>query len=177
MMGATARDKLLQCQVNLEAALERNTVAKARMRDRVDRWLSRGSSVGSPAAVVLDNHRDLADALGNLLRGAGISATICHAPSELRSAASAPGAHFDLAMIDVALGDNEPTGMEVAEELRRAFPDVQIVIVSGVVPERLADIQAAMPGVRVLSKPFTSEQVLEIVRAALPGKLRQTVYG
>jgi two-component system NtrC family sensor kinase len=56
------------------------------------------------------------------------------------------------------------SGIQLARELRERWPDLRVVLMSGYTAEPL---EAADAGLVLLPKPFTADELLEHVRAAL----------
>jgi CheY-like chemotaxis protein len=75
----------------------------------------------------------------------------------------------DLILSDICMPIK--TGLEVVRELRREFPEVKIVAMSGSSwpgDDFLADAKAC-GAVATLAKPFQPNELLEVVRAVLQG--------
>jgi CheY-like chemotaxis protein len=79
-------------------------------------------------------------------------------------------APVDLVLTDIYMPGQD--GLATIRHLRREWPDVKIITMSGGVragPGDLNEAAAAMGATRTLSKPFDKDQLLEAVRAVLPG--------
>jgi DNA-binding NtrC family response regulator len=63
----------------------------------------------------------------------------------------------------------EMTGVKLAEELSLARPDMRVLYMTGYAGAALSQAQSALrnPEERVIQKPFTSDALLDRVRAAL----------
>lgn len=114
--------------------------------------------------LVVDDDRDNADSLAELLEMEG------HTVSTAYSAAEAEAAYakndFDLAFIDVIMPGK--SGLDSFLEIRRARPGAKVFMMTGYSVEQL--IQQAMDrgALGVLSKPVDIGQVLEAVDHARP---------
>jgi signal transduction histidine kinase len=75
------------------------------------------------------------------------------------------GAHFDLVLTDVLMP--EVGGVELAREVAAADPSCQVLFMSGYSDESPVYRLSVEPGVRLLSKPFTPDQLLREVRRVL----------
>jgi len=79
-------------------------------------------------------------------------------------------APIDLVLTDIYMPGQD--GLATIRRLRREWPGVKIITMSGGVragPGDLNEAAAAMGATRTLSKPFDKDQLLEAVRAVLPG--------
>lgn len=73
---------------------------------------------------------------------------------------------IDLVLTDVVMPDMN--GRHLATALRRRFPDVQLVFMSGYTNDELS-AEALPEGARFLQKPFASGDLADLVRASLAG--------
>lgn len=74
----------------------------------------------------------------------------------------------DLIIADIIMPEKE--GLETIMELRRDFPDVRIIAISGggqVAPEPYLVLAKQLGASRTLAKPFEREELLEAVQALL----------
>ncbi len=74
----------------------------------------------------------------------------------------------DLVLLDVYLPDAD--GVETIARLIRAFPDVRVVAMSGggfVSKQTTLDLARRLGARRTLSKPFSRQELLEVVREVL----------
>lgn len=74
----------------------------------------------------------------------------------------------DLIVTDINMPNAD--GMEVMMQVRRSAPDLPVVAISGggLLPkETLLDTAGVLGAVAVVEKPFTAEEILEVVRGAL----------
>jgi len=72
---------------------------------------------------------------------------------------------FDLAILDMVMPGM--SGLDLATELGRAYPSIEILYISGYVGSLAADALARRTPDRVLLKPFTEEAFLDRVRMVL----------
>ena len=76
----------------------------------------------------------------------------------------------DLVICDLFMPEMD--GVEVLRELRRDYPDLQVVAISGGAYQgkvQLLDVAKGLGAVAVLEKPFELEQLLGVVRGVLQG--------
>lgn len=108
----------------------------------------------SATVLVADDNRGFAELCRALLEDAGYRVVTTY--SGLATIAAAGQEPIDLALLDVLIP--EVSGDAVAERLRQAQPGLPIILMTG----NAADF-ATGAGLPVLRKPFTREQLLEIV--------------
>jgi CheY-like chemotaxis protein len=77
------------------------------------------------------------------------------------------GEPIDLVFSDIVM-PGRMTGYDVAEWIRARKPDLKVVLASGYSNMPLA-AKEAVPGIRVLGKPCTREQLAHAFRQALHG--------
>jgi len=116
--------------------------------------------------LVIDDHPDILTALRRVLEGAGHTVTEApDGPTALRWFAGQPR---DLVVTDIYMPGMD--GIELIVRLRETFPQVPVVAMSGGGPLYKGHVLGAaskLGGIRVLAKPFTSDQVLTVVDEAL----------
>ncbi len=79
-------------------------------------------------------------------------------------------AAVDLVLTDIYMPGQD--GIATIRRLRREWPAVKIITMSGGLragPGDLNAVAAALGATRTLSKPFAKDELLEVVRAVLPG--------
>ena len=82
--------------------------------------------------LVVDDLSDWRKTLGGLLREAGYEVNVAASLTEAR--ASLKSAPFDLAIVDVRMDEtdeNNTEGLDLAAEIKRRWPAVKIVIITG----------------------------------------------
>jgi two-component system nitrogen regulation response regulator NtrX len=113
--------------------------------------------------LILDDDRDLRDILCELLESEGamfLGAASFDEVVQLGSKALA----CDLVVLDVNLGPNSPSGVDVYRWLIQQGYQGRIVFMTGHA-QTYPGIQAAFDvGVEVLGKPFSIEKILELVK-------------
>ncbi len=118
--------------------------------------------------LVVDDDHDICEVLEMGLTHAGHEVRIAaDGASALRLARAEP---FDLIITDIFMPGKE--GIETIMEIRRDFPAVKVVAMSG--GGRTGDLHylrdaVALGAVRTLRKPFGRAELLDAVRAALGG--------
>jgi CheY-like chemotaxis protein len=109
--------------------------------------------------LVADDNREFAELLRALLEDAGY--TVVTAYSGLAAIAAVEQQPVDGAVLDVLIP--EISGDAVAERLRQLSPGLPIVLMTG-----NGDLFARAAGLPVLHKPFTREELIEIVQRLVP---------
>lgn len=77
-------------------------------------------------------------------------------------------AHFDVVITDILMPDQE--GLETIRELRRNFPEVKIIAISGggyLGTLNFLDVAVRFGAQSTLQKPFSLRQILETIRTLL----------
>lgn len=80
--------------------------------------------------------------------------------------AAAPGA-VDLIVADVRMP--EMSGLELAVEVRRSWPEMPIGLMSGQPPEELESTHRELAGLPFLRKPFGAAGLIELVDTLAAG--------
>ncbi len=116
--------------------------------------------------LVIDDDDRFRSMLEQMLTKAGYEvATAANGHAGLQLQRAAPAA---LVITDLIMPEKE--GMETIMELRRSFPAVRIIAISGGGRHGTQDflpVAAKLGAARTLAKPFTRDELLEAVRAAL----------
>lgn len=117
--------------------------------------------------LVVDDEPDLCDLISRMLVRAGHKVT-CAGDGDEASRVIATQ-KFDLVLTDVIMPEKD--GIEVIGELRRKQPNVRIVAMSGgghVALDQYLKIAKGMGAHNVLQKPFSSDELLAALEAAMP---------
>jgi CheY-like chemotaxis protein len=76
----------------------------------------------------------------------------------------------DLVITDLIMPEKE--GIETIRELRKDYPDLKIIAISGggniIAPTEYLNIAQRLGVQKTLSKPFKTEEILEAIRQLLP---------
>ncbi len=113
--------------------------------------------------LVIDDERDVADILGDVLTRDGHQVVVCS--DGAAGLARFERERFDLVITD--LGMPGMSGWEVARLVKLARPGLPVVMITGW-GDRIDPAEAASRGVDVLvSKPFKRDQIRELVNSAL----------
>ena len=125
------------------------------------------SEVGLVAGIlVVDDDDDLREIMSELLRSYGVERCIVAATLAEVEENAAVALATSLALVDVNLGARQPTGLDVERWLRRNGYRGRVVFLTGHAADDPRVKQAlATEGTRVVSKPISSAQLMELARA------------
>ncbi|MEL7099438.1 MAG: ATP-binding protein [Pseudomonadota bacterium] len=120
--------------------------------------------------LVIEDNGELGDMVVRQLQSLGYDAQACvDMETALEAAAQAGG--FDIVLSDVLLSDGA-RGPVVVDHLKRQYPDMQAVFMTGYAPDSDA-ISGMIDAARfVLAKPFNVEQLAEVMRRAAAARHR-----
>ena len=111
--------------------------------------------------LVIDDDEDIRDILAEMLTHAGYD--VVEASSGGEGIRLYRQALFDLVITDLVMPDKD--GLEVLMELRKDFPEVKIITLSGNTYGRSSlETSKALGAARTLRKPFSEDQLLQAVR-------------
>jgi DNA-binding NtrC family response regulator len=120
--------------------------------------------------LVVDDNPQARDILRKRLEPAGY--TVAEAPGIDTAREQLKRADPEVVIVDLVLPGTG--GEQLIAELDRRHDRYRVVAISGA-PERLAELAVRYPHVRSLPKPFTTEQLLGVVSAALADPVRPTL--
>jgi two-component system, cell cycle sensor histidine kinase and response regulator CckA len=121
---------------------------------------------GTGTVLLVEDDPSVRHITARILRRQGYVVVEAGRPSEARAACET-GDQIDLLLTDLVMP--EMTGVKLAEELILARPGLRVLYMTGYAGAALNQAQSgvAMPDERVIQKPFTSDGLLDRVRAAL----------
>ena len=117
--------------------------------------------------LVIDDEPALREILSRVLAGAGHHVTGAGNGKEASKALAA--AAFDVVLTDVIMPEKD--GMQVISELRKKFPEIRIIAMSGgghVSRDQYLKIAKGLGAHAVLEKPFANQQLLATIEALVP---------
>jgi len=103
--------------------------------------------------LIVDDDRDLAEGLAEVLQHSGYRTHIAHNLAEARELV---GPRLDAAIVDVSLPDG--SGLNLAQELFERL-SARVILISGYEPD--PTVGSAGQRVKLLNKPFSPETLLE----------------
>ena len=118
--------------------------------------------------LVIDDDANLLSILAEMLTTAGYE--VVEASNGKDGVRLYRQALFDLVVTDLLMPEKD--GLEVVMELRKDFPQVKIITVSGggAYGNSSLDTSKLLGAVRTLRKPFTEDQLLQAVQEVLESK-------
>lgn len=114
--------------------------------------------------LIVDDNRDLAEGLADVLEAQGYHAVIEQTAQEARAQFANGG--FDFVFLDMKLPDGN--GLDLFYEFHTASPDTRILIMTGFRLDQLLQQLVRDGAVGILRKPFVMDQVLRLVKQAEP---------
>jgi signal transduction histidine kinase/ActR/RegA family two-component response regulator len=123
-----------------------------------------GRASGETVLVVEDN-RGVRDYAAEALQEAGFVVLEAASAGEARAVVAA-GTGFDLLFTDVVLG-NGTNGRELADEFRAVRPDLPVLFTTGYTRNAIVHAGRLDPGVDLLEKPFTQQDLVRRIRELL----------
>ena len=120
-----------------------------------------GAAASAPVIYVVDDSPDLAEMLEVFLQGAGYPTRVFCEPVAALTALGGASPKPKLLVTDFEMpGMN---GMELIQQCRALHPRLKVISASGHLPEAENADYPSKPD-RVLSKPYTTRQLVEVVR-------------
>ena len=137
--------------------------------DHVQHYSSRHPRDSSPASgtiLLVEDDPSVRHITARILRRHGYIVVEASRPSEAR-AISETGDNVDLLLTDLVMP--EMTGVKLADELTLGRPGLRVLYMTGYAGAALNQAQSELldPEERVIQKPFTSDALLDRVRAAM----------
>jgi CheY-like chemotaxis protein len=120
---------------------------------------------GRPTVLVVEDDACLLQLLVSMLASGGFDTVAAGRAAEGLSLVRQHCGAFDLAIIDMVMPGM--SGLDLATDLEREYPNLKILYISGYVGSLAADALSRRTPDRVLLKPFTHQTLLERVRMLL----------
>ncbi|AMY12369.1 Blue-light-activated protein [Luteitalea pratensis] len=121
------------------------------------------AAAGPRRVVVADDEPGLRLLLVATLRGAGYE--VLQATNGLEALRLCEKGRVDLLLTDLVMPDHE--GLETIRRMRQQCPDIPVVAMSGAFDGGFLEVARAMGAAAVIQKPFTPDQVVQVVGRAL----------
>lgn len=120
---------------------------------------------GKPRVLVVEDDRCLLQLLVRSLAGGGFDTVAAGGAADGLALVRERQGAFDLALIDLVMPGM--SGLDLATDLHREYPGIEILYTSGYTGSLAADALSRRAPDRVLLKPFTKHALLERVRMLL----------
>jgi DNA-binding NtrC family response regulator len=119
----------------------------------------------SGTILIVDDESSLRKVLSDLLKMRGYSSdAVATGPEAMESVRSR---QYDVAIVDLRLGEDQMTGMEVIRSIKGCAPDTECVVLTAN-PTQQSAIQAVNLGAySYIEKPFNYEKLLETIKNAI----------
>jgi CheY-like chemotaxis protein len=121
----------------------------------------------SCSILVVDDEPELRDLMTRVLNRGGHRVTC--AANGLEASRAVANQHFDVVVTDVIMPEKD--GIQVINELRRKYPQVKIIAMSGgghVSRDQYLKIAKGLGAHALLEKPFSNDELLATVEALAP---------
>jgi two-component system cell cycle sensor histidine kinase/response regulator CckA len=121
-------------------------------------------SVGSEVVLVVDDEAAVRAPIARMLKHLGYFVLEASNGEDALQVISDYGGPVHLVISDVRMPEMD--GAELANMLRSAFPDMSLLLISGVGAHAVS-VSQAIEGCRFLAKPFTLDELAMTVRSLL----------
>ncbi|MFN3410172.1 MAG: response regulator [Limisphaerales bacterium] len=142
------------------------TVQAANDTSFIARTATTGTTSGGERILVVEDEPVLRDFVRTSLQAHGYEVLEAGDGLEALRVAAAHPDKIDLLLTDMVM-PNGMTGTQLAEQLRRARPDLRVLFSSGYSEELVGSPGKLAPGINFLPKPFDVRKLLKTVRACL----------
>lgn len=115
--------------------------------------------------LIVDDESSLRKVLGDLLRLRGYSPDPVATGAE--AVAAAKEKQHDAAIVDLGLGEEEMTGLDVIQEIKRCSPRTECIVLTGMPSEESAAQATSLGAYAYLRKPFDVAELLQTIAKAL----------
>jgi two-component system nitrogen regulation response regulator NtrX len=115
--------------------------------------------------LIVDDEADIRTQVAGILEDSGFQTRQASNSTEVLDAMA--GRQPALIILDVWLGDSEKDGLQTLEEIRRDYPDQQVVMISGHATFDMAVSATKMGAYDFITKPFKSDVLIHTVERAL----------
>jgi signal transduction histidine kinase len=123
---------------------------------------------GTDTVLLVEDEIALRNLVQILLAEAGYHVIAAATPQEALALGSAPGVAIDLLLTDVVMPSM--SGPQLATELLRRRPDIQVLYMSGYIGDALTEHGLDDAAAALIHKPFKPEQLLKLVRDLLDAR-------
>ncbi|GAB4295071.1 MAG: sigma-54 dependent transcriptional regulator [Roseovarius sp.] len=115
--------------------------------------------------LIVDDERDIRELISDILRDEGYATRVAGSSEECMAAIAAepPG----LLILDIWLKDSNMDGIDILKIVKRDYPDVPVVIISGHGNIEIAVAAIKQGAYDFIEKPFNIDQLLVVIRRAM----------
>ncbi len=126
------------------------------------------AAAGGENVLVVEDEAPLRNAMGRILRSAGYRTSLAASAEEAQALFDADPGSVDLVLTDVIMPGK--SGTRMAADLRSVKPSQRFLLVSGFTGDQLEVEGLGRADMRLLRKPYNTEQLIAAVRDALRGE-------
>ena len=116
--------------------------------------------------AVLEDNITIGEMLQQGLKLEGHTVVVYYSPTEFLAKVIEPttaSTSFDLVIVDLFFSEGI-SGGEVIHQVRQTFPDLPVIFIAAGSSWQIEAARRAVPGVRVLRKPFSLTTLLAMIR-------------
>lgn len=120
-----------------------------------------------PSILIVDDEAELCDVMHEVLTARGYA--VERAADGVEASKAISHQTFDLVITDLIMPEKD--GIQLMNEVRRKYPDVRVVAMSGgghVAREQYLRIARGLGAHAVLEKPFSNQALVDLVEQVLP---------
>jgi DNA-binding NtrC family response regulator len=119
--------------------------------------------VGSMKILVVDDERIVLDSCQRVLEAEGFEVSLVPSASAALETMKKKG--FGLLLVDIKMPEHD--GMYLIREVKKKFPDIPIIVMSGYPTTDTIEEAVKMQAAAFIAKPFTPDEILEIIRQVI----------
>jgi len=113
--------------------------------------------------LVVDDERIVLDSCQKVLEADGFEVYLV--PSADRAMEAMKKEGFDLLLVDIKMPEHD--GMYLMREVKKKWPDIPIIVMSGYPTTNTIEEAVEMQAAAFIAKPFTPDELLEIIRQVI----------
>jgi DNA-binding NtrC family response regulator len=119
--------------------------------------------VGSMKILVVDDERIVLDSCQRVLEADGFE--VCLVPSADRAMEAMKKKGFGLLLVDIKMPEHD--GMYLMREVKKEWPDIPIIVMSGYPTTDTIEEAVKMQAAAFIAKPFTPDELMETIRQVI----------
>ena len=115
--------------------------------------------------LIVDDERDIRELISDILEDEGFTTRL--AGNSDQAMAEITGEQPALLILDIWLKDSQMDGIDILKTVKRDYPDVPVVIISGHGNIEIAVAAIKQGAYDFIEKPFNIDQLLVVIRRAM----------
>jgi PAS domain S-box-containing protein len=120
---------------------------------------------GDGTVLLLEDEPDVRAMVARILRRAGMRVIEARSPEDALGLAAVHAGEIDLVLSDVVMP--RVAGPALVEQLRKGFPELRVLYMSGYTDDALLRHGVLNPGVELIEKPFAPDELVRRVRGMM----------